>query len=154
MLSVRKRKSADKKNQRDYRRKLKLKKEDDKEGNEGNQRESQVDLWCGIPKCAVFKWNVFNDKIASVNTANSHNHEERVKCEACGKPLAAYETLDEHVVSVHFTTEGLCTICGADSDDLIEHFKVHLKICNNVTELTTLDTIKKDDLDVDDNLSC
>eukprot|EP00092_Neocalanus_flemingeri_P036489 GFUD01039731.1.p1 GENE.GFUD01039731.1~~GFUD01039731.1.p1 ORF type:complete len:255 (-),score=62.35 GFUD01039731.1:236-1000(-) len=48
------------------------------------------------------------------------------KCEACGTHLAFGETLMEHVVSVHLTIEGLCDICGEDSWDFIEHFKIHL----------------------------
>jgi hypothetical protein len=147
LISVRKQKSSDKKKQREYKRNLKLKKEDDKEGNDGKQ----LDQCCGIPKGAVFKWSVFNDKIASVDTAYSHKQEQRVKCEACGKALASDETLDEHVVSVHLTSEGLCNICGGDSEDFIEHFKVHLKSCNKVIELATLDTIKKENLYGDDN---
>ena len=95
-----------------------------------------------------------DDNIASVDTANSHKHEDRVKCEACGKALAADETLDEHVVSVHLTIEGLCNICGEDSEDFVDHFKVHFKSCNDDVELTTLDTIKKENLDIDNqNLS-
>ena len=145
----------------------------------GNQWESQPDQ-CGNTKCAVFKCSkkfkvdsvtnpcsgdivkrmkgssvkskaVIDDNIASVDTANSHKHEDRVKCEACGKALAADETLNEHVVSVHLTIEGLCNICGEDSEDFIEHFKVHLKSCNHEVELDTLDTIKKENIDVDDN---
>ena len=72
-----------------------------------------------------------------------HKHEDRVKCEACGKALAADETLDEHVVSVHLTIEGLCNICGEDSEDFVDHFKIHLKCCKDDDDLATLDSIKK-----------
>ena len=41
--------------------------------------------------------------------------------------MACGETLPEHLVSVHLTTEGLCNICREDSLDFFEHFKIHLK---------------------------
>jgi hypothetical protein len=73
------------------------------------------------------------------------------KCEACGKALAKDETLDEHVVSVHLTIEGLCNICGEDSEDFVDHFKVHLKSYKDDIELAPLDFIKKEISDVNDN---
>ena len=33
------------------------------------------------------------------------------KCDACGYSLVTGETLDEHIVSLHITMEGLCDIC-------------------------------------------
>ena len=41
--------------------------------------------------------------------------------------MASGETLPEHLVSIHMTTEGLCNICREDSLDFFEHFKIHLK---------------------------
>jgi len=46
-------------------------------------------------------------------------------CNACGLDLAIDETLFEHQVSKHLTVEGTCDICGEDSEDFIEHFKIH-----------------------------
>ena len=43
--------------------------------------------------------------------------------------MASDETLPEHLVSIHMTTEGLCNICCKDSEDFFEHFKIHLKKC-------------------------
>ena len=43
-------------------------------------------------------------------------------CDACGAGLALDETLTEHLVSIHLTREGLCDICGEDSEDFVEHF--------------------------------
>jgi len=60
------------------------------------------------------------------------------KCSACGYTLAFGETLDEHLVSLHLTTEGLCDICGEDPADFIDHFKKHLglqpRILHNLKE--------------------
>ena len=55
-------------------------------------------------------------------------------------------------MSVHLTIEGLCNICGEDSEDFVDHFKIHLKCCKDDDDLATLDSIKKKKrLDVDDN---
>ena len=50
-----------------------------------------------------------------------------LKCDACGVVLSRDETVNEHIVNTHMSSEGLCGICGEDSFDLIDHFKVHLQ---------------------------
>jgi len=47
-------------------------------------------------------------------------------CKPCGYNLETDETLDEHIVSVHLTVEGLCDICGENSEDFLEHFQIHI----------------------------
>ena len=49
---------------------------------------------------------------------------EIATCEACGYTLDADETLAEHVVAGHLTSERLCDICGAESEDFFKHFKL------------------------------
>ena len=92
---------------------------------------------------------VLDQNIAFVDTVDTQKFE--TKCEACGKALAKDETLDEHVVSVHLTIEGLCNICGEDSEDFVDHFKVHLKSYKDDIELAPLESIKKEIPDVNDN---
>ena len=70
-----------------------------------------------------------------VGLSRSADGPDNDKCEACGAVLAADETLLEHVVSIHLTMEGLCDICGEDSKDFVDHFKIHLKGCKNPADL-------------------
>ena len=49
------------------------------------------------------------------------------KCKACDYYLATDETLNEHLVSAHLTVECLCNICGGESEDFFDHFKIHLE---------------------------
>ena len=49
------------------------------------------------------------------------------KCKACDYVLATDETLNEHLVSAHLTVECLCNICGGESEDFFDHFKIHLE---------------------------
>eukprot|EP00092_Neocalanus_flemingeri_P021622 GFUD01023452.1.p1 GENE.GFUD01023452.1~~GFUD01023452.1.p1 ORF type:complete len:674 (-),score=165.11 GFUD01023452.1:81-2102(-) len=72
----------------------------------------------------------------------------KVRCEACGRNLAADETLKEHVVCVHMTIEGLCDICGEDSRDFLEHFKIHL--CYQSGLIVPPNTVKLGCLDIVD----
>ena len=56
-------------------------------------------------------------------------------CKPCGYNLEPDETLDEHIVSVHLTAEGLCDICGENSKDFLEHFQIHIgKLEDRFTE--------------------
>lgn len=61
---------------------------------------------------------VNNDNISSYLCIMPIHKCEQVECEACGKALAQTR-LDEHVVSVHLTIEGLCNICGEDMEDFV-----------------------------------
>ena len=77
------------------------------------------------------------------------------KCDVCGLMLAVNETLEEHEVSRHLTVDGLCDICGEDSEDFIEHFKIHLKIKSQELQLPSLgmlgNVVKEETMSVDDN---
>ena len=71
-------------------------------------------------------------------------------CEACGADLASDETLMEHVVSNHLTIEGLCDICGEDSEDFVDHFKIHLVSCQNKMKIPRV-MVKQEFLDKPDD---
>ena len=78
--------------------------------------------------------------IHSLETGVDSGKEFRTKiCEVCGLNLEVDETIDEHLVSRHLTLEGLCDICGEDSDDFIKHFDIHL--------------VKEEPVEVDENLN-
>ena len=47
------------------------------------------------------------------------------KCEVCNVEMSQGETQLEHVVNTHMSIDGSCDICGEDSLDFMEHFKVH-----------------------------
>jgi len=66
------------------------------------------------------------------------------RCEACGAVLASDETLPEHLVSIHLTIEGLCDICGEDSEDFLEHFKIHQGKSNDYVAPSPMVTVKSE----------
>ena len=51
--------------------------------------------------------------------------ESEDKCEVCCTIFSKDETFAEHVVSSHLTIEGLCDICGQDTDHFVDHFVTH-----------------------------
>jgi len=63
---------------------------------------------------------------------NEHDHELSIddskadRCKACGCCLDVGESLEEHLVSRHLTIEGQCDVCGDESVDFINHFRIHL----------------------------
>jgi len=59
-------------------------------------------------------------------SSSSFETQDPPTCRPCGYILEPDETLDEHIVSVHLTAEGLCSICGRDSEDFLDHFKSHV----------------------------
>jgi len=58
--------------------------------------------------------------------SSSFESQDPPMCKPCGYILKPDETLDEHIVSVHLTAEGLCDICGENSEDFLEHFQIHV----------------------------
>ena len=78
------------------------------------------------------------------------NQELSSRCELCGAVLASSETLPEHWVAIHLTSEGVCDICLEDSEDFVEHIKTHLGISDDKVASPPMVTVKAELLENSD----
>ena len=121
-------------------------------GKAGHKFSSEKDKKVNPTRVVTDPANVLEPKV-SAGVA-----EVAKRCEACGLMLANNETFHEHVVSRHLTLEGLCDICGEDSEDFIEHFQTHLTTQDQVLDSPPLDIlendVKEEPLPLDENQNC
>jgi len=80
-----------------------------------------------IQQSGTSKSKVFSpDTQGGSRCSSSLETKDAPMCKPCGYILEPDETLDEHIVSVHLIAEGLCDICGENSEDFLEHFQIHI----------------------------